>query len=444
MRTFVWILLAVVLVAVTGCRLDADCFGSNECSPGLVCYRGQCTEPFAIGDAGPDAGIRTYTWIDDVQPIIQRRCVSCHANPTVNGAPFALISYQDTQGSAPAGGLIYERMAARMVAGTMPPGGGATEAEIGVVRDWAALGAPEGGMDSDGGVRDTGPRPDVGFPDLGPRNPIPPNPNPIFLVGNQIVVESPVWRPATNDLLFVDIPGNAIRRLRPPNNVSDFLTPSNDAAAIRLLANGDIVCTQFETRRIARFPMGGAEVGIVDNYRGMRFNSPNDLDVRSDGTIYFSDSAYGLDGRTRELPFNGLFRVTTTSSVIAEWEGPEESGPNGVELSEDETRLYLSDSEDDRVQVFDVAADGDLSNPRDFATGLVGADGMSHDDEGNLYVATSNRGIVVLAPDGTEWGAIPTGQPATNSGFGGPNRNTLYITAGTAVYAIQMMIPGPP
>lgn len=443
MRTFGWIILTAALWTLAGCRLDADCFGSNECSQGLVCYRGRCTEPFAIGDAGPDAGVRTYTWVDDVEPIIQRRCVSCHAMPTVNGAPFALLSYQDTQGPAAAGGLIYERMAARMVAGTMPPGGGATEAEIGVVRDWAALGAPEGRMDMDGGVRDTGPRPDVGFPDLGPRNPIPPGAVVNVVATLQTVTESPVWREATGDLLFVDIVGNGIRRLRPPSTVMDHIVPSNEAAALRILPNGDLLCTQFVTRRIARFPMAGGEEAVAETWRGLRFNSPNDLAVRSDGTIYFSDSPYGLNGRPREIPFNGLFRITTTSSVIAEWEGPIGSGPNGVELSADQNLLYLSDSEENVVRVFDVAADGALSNERMFAENILGADGMTRDDEGNLYVA-GESGITVLAPDGSVWGTIPTAN-ATNSGFGGTDRRTLYITTDfNNLRAVQLLIPGPP
>lgn len=440
MRTFGWILVTVVLGALAGCRLDADCFGSNECNQGLVCYRGRCTEPFAIGDAGPDAGIRSYTWVDDVEPIIQRRCVSCHTTPTVNGAPFALLSYQDTQGPAPAGGLIYERMAARMVAGTMPPGGGATEAEIGVVRDWAALGAPEGRMDVDGGVRDTGPRPDVGFPDVGPRNPIPPGAmvNVVSILAT--VTESPVWRPATNDLLFVDVVGNSIRRLVPPGTTStNLIAPSNEAAAIRILPNGDLLAAQFVTRRIARFPAGGGEEAVVETWRGTRFNSPNDLDVRSDGTIYFSDWAPG--NRPRDLAFNGFFRVTTTSSVVLEWQ--DAPAPNGVELSEDESLLYLSDTQDGVVWVFDVAADGSLSNRRMFAENIDGADGMTHDDEGNLYVAGS-AGITVLAPDGTLWGTIPTAN-ATNSGFGGADRRTLYITTDfNNLRAVLLTIPGPP
>lgn len=443
MGTSVRILLLLALLLPAACRLEADCFGSNECNQGLVCYRGQCTEPFAIGDAGPDAGVERYTWVEHVQPIVARRCVSCHANPTVNNAPFPLVSYADTQGAAPAGGLIYQRMAARMGNQTMPPGGGATPAEIAVVQAWAAQGAPEGEDEVDGGVRDTGPRPDVGFPDVGPRNPIPEGVNPAFISGGQLVTESPVWRPGTNDLLFVDIPGNAIRRLRLPNTITDHIAPSNDAAAIRLLANGDIVCTQFETRRIARFPMAGGEEVVADNWRGQRFNSPNDLDVRADGTIYFSDSAYGLDGRPREISFNGLFRVTTTSSVIPEWQGAVETGPNGVELSEDERLLYLSDSEENVVRVFDVATDGALSNERTFASDIPGADGMTHDDDGNLYVA-GDRGITVISPAGQVFGTITVSGGATNSGFGGPDRRTLFITAYSNLYAVQLNVPGPP
>jgi gluconolactonase len=255
--------------------------------------------------------------------------------------------------------------------------------------------------------------------------------------------EGPTWRSAEQRLLFTDIPANTIHQLTPPDAVSVFVADSGRANGLDSDLDGLLLAAEHANRRVSRTLANGTVVTVVSEYMGDRLNSPNDIAVRSDGTIYFTDPPYGIDPNTeQELEFNGVFRVAPDGGLTAEWEGAKSSRPNGLVLSPDESVLYVADTMAG-VMVFDVNADGSLSNERDFIETLPSADGMAIDMGGNLFVTTAT-GVQVFDPTGNSWGTIeiPDGRAPANCAFGGDDARTLYITAREALYRVSLLRPG--
>ena len=164
--------------------------------------------------------------------------------------------------------------------------------------------------------------------------------------------------------------------------------------------------------------------------------------MRSDGTIYFTDPPFGIAPIDQELAFNGVFRVPAGGGALsAEWMAPLGRRPDGVVLSPDESRLYVSDTFFADITVFVVNPDGSLGASSTFATGVTQADGMCVDTDGNIYVTTLS-GVQVFAPDGMQWGTIAFPRVPSNCGFGGAGADTLYVTAREGVYSVDMVVPG--
>lgn len=254
--------------------------------------------------------------------------------------------------------------------------------------------------------------------------------------------EGPYWRDA-GDLVFTDIPANRVYRWTEDDSISVFLEPSGHANGISADADGHLLLAQHDGRVVRLTPEKEVEV-LASEYRGQRLNSPNDLDVRSDGSIYFTDPPYGVDDEDRELDFSGVYRLHpdgTLELLIDAF-----PRPNGIAFSPDESRLYVNDARQTRIYVYDVDADGSLSNRRVFAEPTDDeaegtTDGMEVDAEGRLYT-TGPGGVWIYRPDGTLVDRIPTPQRITNLAFGGPNLDTLYITAPSAVYRIDLEVEG--
>jgi gluconolactonase len=210
---------------------------------------------------------------------------------------------------------------------------------------------------------------------------------------------------------------------------------------------GRLLAAEHGSRSVTRTEIGGGITALVSTFQGMRLNSPNDIAVASDGTLYFTDPDYGLANPLvqRELAFNGVFRIAPGGGLSAEWQGVVgQNEPNGIALSPDESTVYVTDTQAGALLAFDRAANGVLSNRRTLASGLVIPDGMCIDDDGNVYVATWANTIEIVAPDGAGWGSIPVPRQATNCAFGGAARQTLYVTAHEGVYRVQMPVAGTP
>ena len=284
--------------------------------------------------------------------------------------------------------------------------------------------------------------PDVTSPPIEPVDPLE-GIGEVELVGDGFVfTEGPTWRPDDGVLMFTDIPSARIHRLTPPSTIDVFDANSNQANGLDTDISGELLVAEHLGRRVTRRNPDGSVADVIDNYEGNAFNSPNDLSVRSDGTLYFTDPPYGLQGRPREIDFNGLFRIPADGSApVAEWQGDAAlTRPNGLVLSPDESLLYLADTTGD-ISVFDVATDGSLTNRRTFTDDASRSDGMAIDAEGNLFV-TADDGVRVYAPDGTLWGVIEVPLQPANCAFGDADAQTLYITARTALYRVRMARPG--
>jgi gluconolactonase len=171
----------------------------------------------------------------------------------------------------------------------------------------------------------------------------------------------------------------------------------------------------------------------------VKLNSPNDLVLRSDGTIFFTDPDFQLGNRTSETGKKGVYRASPTGTVSLVDDTFAE--PNGITLSPDESMLYVADYNGGVVRTFSVAADGSTSGRKDFAT-VKSPDGFGMDCLGNLYVASGTGTIQVYAPSGSQLGSITVAASLSNLAFGGADGKTLYATAGKALYSVAMNLPG--
>lgn len=255
--------------------------------------------------------------------------------------------------------------------------------------------------------------------------------------------EGPVWLP-NGLLLFSDVKANTIYQWQPQQQAEIYRRPSGRANGNILDLQERLVTAEHENRRVSRTEKDGTVVTVASHYQGKRLNSPNDLAVRSDGSIYFTDPPYGVDSEDEELGFYGVYRIAPDGRVtllVADF-----TRPNGIVFSPDETKLYINDSQEGHVRVFNVEPDGTLDNGRVFAElappGERGAaDGMEVDAEGNIYT-TAPGGVWIFTPTGELIGKISVPEATTNLAWGDSDRQTLYITANTSLYRIRLKIPG--
>jgi gluconolactonase len=275
-------------------------------------------------------------------------------------------------------------------------------------------------------------------------------------------MEGPVW---IGDALYVSelsntsIPPARIFKITSTGTVSVAI-PDSGSNGLATDGKGNIVSANHKAGGIVSFALpSGTATTIVDKYMGTRFISPNDLTIRSDGTIYFTDPNYqGPMGATSQTQTR-VYRLPpgATAPIVVD---AGLNNPNGITLSLDETKLYVTDTSG--LHVYTVAADGSVGAAAPFAQGVVSSgDGMAIDCAGNLYVSVPNSGnVVVVSPSGTSLGMIAvTGVSAvTNAAFGGSDHKTLYITAqgsggaspsgpggnSQGVFQVAMPLPGMP
>ena len=256
--------------------------------------------------------------------------------------------------------------------------------------------------------------------------------------------EGPIWRP-DGSLLFSDIPANRIYRWTPDGGADVWREPTGNSNGLTLDRQNRLIACEHTGRRVSRTETDGTVVALADQYESGRLNSPNDVVVKSDGTVYFTDPPYGIQPEEREQPCNGVYRILPNGAL--ELLIDDFDRPNGLAFSPDESILYIDDSPRRHVRAFDVRSDGTLTNSRVFAD--MGhpqpgsPDGMKIDEAGNLYV-TGATGVWVFESDGTHLGVIVTPERPANCAWGDDDRTSLYITARTSLYRVRVKVPGLP
>jgi gluconolactonase len=267
--------------------------------------------------------------------------------------------------------------------------------------------------------------------------------------------EGPAYFPAHRSLVWSDIPNDRMLRYDESSGVVGvFRLPSGYSNGNTVDREGRLVTCEHGGRRVSRTEHDGRVITIADRFDGKRFNSPNDVVVKSDGTIWFTDPAYGIDsnyeGHQAESeigachvyccdPRTGKVRIVADDFVR----------PNGLAFSLDEKRLFICDTGATHVKdhpphmrVFEVGDDGALRNGKVFSTCTSGIyDGFRFDADGYLWTSASS-GVHCYHPDGTLIGIVKTPERVANVCFGGPKGNRLYICATTSLYAVYLPVNG--
>lgn len=266
--------------------------------------------------------------------------------------------------------------------------------------------------------------------------------------------EGPVYFAEDDALLFSDIPGNRIMRWSPRDGLSTFRQPSNFTNGHTRDLQGRLVSCEHGGRRVTRTEADGTITVLADNYQGKRFNSPNDVVVKSDGTIWFTDPPYGImqpdEGYfgLSEVGGNYVYRLDPISGEVT-LVADDLDKPNGLAFSPDERILYIADSAfshdpfgNHHVRAYDVIEGQRLVNGRLFAVVSPGVpDGFRLDTNGYLYISSWDS-IQVYSAAGELLGKIMVPEKIANCTFGGPNRDRLFIAASKSIYAITLNTRG--
>jgi gluconolactonase len=262
--------------------------------------------------------------------------------------------------------------------------------------------------------------------------------------------EGPVWWKEGGYLLFSDIHNNRRMKYTPGQGVTTFQETTNRANGLTRDLQGRLVACEHDTRRVTRQELDGSLTVIANGFQGRRLNRPNDVVVKSDGSIYFTDPwTLATPPEQWDLNMTGVFRVTSdlgTMTLLAD----SFIVPNGLAFSPDESVLYINDSRRGHIRAFDMLPNGTLAKETDrvFADlrgGEPGVpDGMKVDVTGNVYCGGSG-GLWIMDPHGKKLGRIVHGGPATtNIAFGGDDWKTLYFTGRTNLSSVNVKIPGLP
>lgn len=261
-------------------------------------------------------------------------------------------------------------------------------------------------------------------------------------------LEGPVWHPYDRFLIFSDIIGNCLYRWCPKKGLSFFRRHSCMANGNTLDRQGRLLTCEHGTSRITRTESDGSVEVMASHYNGKELNSPNDIVVKSDGGIYFTDPNSGREPRVgvprkKELPFQGVYRINPDGTLVLL--ADDFSKPNGLCFSLDEKLLFINDTDRQHIRVFDIQPDGTLANGRlwaELTVDLQGvADGMKIDTEGNLY-CSGPGGIHVFDSYGKLLGRILLPEFAANFTWGDNNLCSLYLAATTTLYRLKVKIPG--
>src|SRR5271155_2501662 len=263
--------------------------------------------------------------------------------------------------------------------------------------------------------------------------------------------EGPIWHPVEHFLLFSDMPADVRRRWDAKRGVAEVRSPSNKCNGMTYDADLNLIVCEHATSTLVRERPDGRREVLASHFDKQELNSPNDVCVRSDGSIYFSDPWYGrmpVFGveRPRQLGFQGVYRLAPNGGapqlLVDRYLFDQ---PNGLCFSPDEKRLYINDTVQALIRAFDVASDGSLSNGRIFASGIRSSqeegvpDGMKCDHRGNVWV-TGPGGVWVYAPSGDLLGKVRAPEKTANLAWGGPDFRPLFLTAPHSVYRVATKV----
>ncbi len=261
--------------------------------------------------------------------------------------------------------------------------------------------------------------------------------------------EGPIWHPSAHFLIFSDMPGDHMRRWSVSDGISTFRKPSNKANGNAYDQEGRIVTCEHATSRVTRTEKDGSITVLATHWKDQELNSPNDIVVKRDGAIYFTDPSFGrLEyfgvPREQDLSFQGVYRLEPSNGAL-ELLTDDIFQPNGLCFSLDESRLFINDTERQHIRVFDVEADGTITGGRIWAQptgeGEGVPDGMKIDTHENLY-CTGPGGIHVFDPDANCLGVIHVPEVVANFTWGDEDMCSIFITASTSLYRVRVKVPG--
>ncbi len=269
------------------------------------------------------------------------------------------------------------------------------------------------------------------------------------LAGNMKFTEGPVWLPGEKKLVFSDIPNSKLMQWSEQDGLSIYRKSENANGNI-LDLQGRIISCQHGARNLIRIETDGSTTVLADKFEGKRFNSPNDVAVRSDGTLWFTDPPWGLTG-PHEIPGHWVYRLNPTTgkvNVVHKYLAM----PNGIVFSPDEKRIYIADTGGHKrhpdpqfhklpasIQCHEVSEEGTLGKKLFHIN--AGSDGMAVDVKGNLYTTHGGK-VHVYDADGKELEQIDVPEGPANVCFGGDNFKTLFITARTSLYSVRVINAG--
>jgi gluconolactonase len=250
--------------------------------------------------------------------------------------------------------------------------------------------------------------------------------------------EGPVWS-RDGFLLFSDCVTNKLHKFVPGTGGSEYAQIPGGPNGNTYDLQGRLYTCEFHSRRVTRTSKKGVVEVLAAKFEGKRLNAPNDIVVRRDGHIYFTDPAFGNQQDTRELDFFGVFHITPKGELepVAKWK----TRPNGITLSPNGKVLYVSDSDARLVRAYDLDKNGAASNERVAVANIEGVpDGIRTDEKGNVYVAA--KFVYVYSEDGKQIGHIELGDTPSNLAFGDGDLEGLYVTARTFVYRVRLGVKG--
>jgi gluconolactonase len=258
------------------------------------------------------------------------------------------------------------------------------------------------------------------------------------LAAEQKFTEGPVWS-LEGFLLFSETVTDKIQKFTPGKGLSEFATRSGGVNGNAFDEQGRLYTCEFRERRVTRLNKNGKIDVLASRFEGKRLNAPNDIVVRRDGIVFFTDPAFGNQQDSRELDFYGVFRINSKGELdaIARWK----TRPDGIALSPNGRVLYVSDPDARAIRAYDLDKQGAASNEKVVVSKIpVVPGGIRTDEKGNIYIAT--KGVSIYSPSGQFLKDIFLPEAASNVAFGDPDFQSLYVTTRTSVYRVRLPVKG--